>query len=239
MISPKKIFLLFFILSFAFSSYAQEFIVAGQVKSNSETTFSNLLIVNKRTHNGQFGKPDGTFFVQAKPKDTLLIASIGYNTYILALPDTIIQDTLYVKITISKLSINLKEISVIPKRELSEITKEIKKLGYNKKDYLPNTIDAISSPITYLYMRYSKRGKDKRKTTKAKNADKRRALLKELLNKYVDADIIDLNNRQFDDFIDFAGITDAQMKNLSQYQFIMLVKKKFWAYKKYILRSYR
>ncbi len=51
--------------------------------------------------------------------------------------------------------------------------------------------------------------------------------MKELFRKYVDNEIIQLDNNQFDKFIDFCGISDDFLKNSSQYDFIMYIKKRF------------
>ena len=88
-------------------------------------------------------------------------------------------------------------------------------------------VDAISSPITALYQAFSRRERNKRMVAEMRNNDRRRALLKELFRKYVDADIIQLSNEEFDDFIDFCGVSESFLKNSTQYDFIMYVKKRF------------
>ena len=64
-----------------------------------------------------------------------------------------------------------------------------------------------------------------------KNNDLKRALLKELFAKYVAADMIDLDNSEFDAFIDYCNVSDDFMKNSTQYEFILFIKKKFDIYK--------
>ena len=62
------------------------------------------------------------------------------------------------------------------------------------------------------------------------NEDRKRALLKELLHKYVEYDIINLSDDGFDDFIDFCAVPDEVMVGLSQYEFLLYVKKKYELY---------
>ena len=63
-----------------------------------------------------------------------------------------------------------------------------------------------------------------------RNEDDKRALLRELLHKYVEYDIINLSNDSFDDFIDFCAVPDEVIKGLSQYDFLVYVKKKYELY---------
>ncbi len=92
-------------------------------------------------------------------------------------------------------------------------------------------IDAFASPITFLYQSFSKRERAKRDIAQKKNEDNKRKLLKELFRKYVDFDIMNLSEDQFDNFIDFINVDDNFLKNSTQYDFILFVKRKFEMYK--------
>ena len=91
-------------------------------------------------------------------------------------------------------------------------------------------MDAFQSPITFLYQEFSKRERSKRLVAELRNEDRKRALLKELLHKYVEYDIIRLSDESFDDFIDFCAVPDDVIKGLSQYEFLMYVRKKYELY---------
>jgi hypothetical protein len=126
-----------------------------------------------------------------------------------------------------RLQVNLKPVEIFTKRDLDEIEREIQTLGFDESDYMLDGIDAISSPITALYLAFSKRERSKRLVAEMRNNDKRRSLLKELFRKYVDYEIIDLENEEFDRFIDFCRVSDDFLKSSTQYDFIMYVKKRF------------
>jgi hypothetical protein len=132
-----------------------------------------------------------------------------------------------VRIPLRKFEIQLKQVEIFTKRDLEAIQKDIETLGYDKEDYMLSGVDAVSSPITALYQAFSRRERNKRMVAEMRNNDRRRDLLKELFRKYVDNDIIQLNSVEFDDFVDFCGVSDAFLKNSSQYDFIMYVKKRF------------
>ncbi len=204
-------------------------IVQGKVldRENPNTTYS-IMVVNKRTGIGEFGDPSGTFSIKALVSDTIIIGAIGYNT--VRAPARIFIEKEEPIVYLKKLEQNLKEVEVFAPRDLEEIHDDIQDLGFEDKDYRLSGIDALQSPITYLYQMFSKRERSKRKMVELENEVKRRDLLKELFEKYVAADIINLSDEAFDDFIDFCNFTDGMMKNTSQYDFIMLVKKKYEMY---------
>ncbi|MBK7855536.1 MAG: hypothetical protein IPJ79_12085 [Bacteroidetes bacterium] len=84
-----------------------------------------------------------------------------------------------------------------------------------------------------MYQAFSKRERAKRDIAEKRNDDKRRALLKELFRKYVDNNVITLNEEQFDAFIDYCGVSDEFLQNSSQYDFIVYVRKKFESYNRF------
>lgn len=213
-------------------TYAQEVKICAKVQcEDGQTTFSNLLIINKQTSIGVFGNPDGTFCVKAKKGDTLIISSVGYNRFYISTADSILKDVYTFSVTLKKLSVELKEFEVIPQRELEQIQKDIEKLGYNRSDYVLSGISSFYSPITYLFQMYNRTERGKYIAAEMENIDKRRALLKELLQKYVNADVLFMLDEEFDDFIDYCNFSDDVMKQSTQYEFIMLVKLKYKQYR--------
>jgi len=64
-----------------------------------------------------------------------------------------------------------------------------------------------------------------------RNEDRKRELLKELFKKYIDYDIIQLKDEEFDDFIDYCNVSEYFLKNSSQYDFLIHIKRRFKEYK--------
>jgi hypothetical protein len=227
-----KLLLLISILltSFTISLYAQDKVIriTGTVYDpGNKGAIPNLMVVNKRTQQGYFGYNTGYFEIQAFKSDTLIIAATGFTTLKISFRDSADVESFEVRIPLRKLEINLKPVEIFTRRDLEEIQKDIESLGYNDNDYQLEGVDAFSSPITALYQAFSRRERNIRKVAEMRNDDRRRALLKELFRKYVDNDIIQLNNEDFDDFVDFCEVSDSFLKNSTQYDFIMYVKKKF------------
>ncbi len=187
----------------------------------------NLMVVNKRTQQGYFGDNTGYFEIASRKEDTLYIAATGFTTIKISFRDSTERELYTVRIPLKKLEIQLKPVEVFTKRDLEAIQKDIETLGYEKEDYMLSGVDAVSSPITALYQAFSRRERNKRMVAEMRNNDRRRDLLKELFRKYVDNDIIQLSSEEFDDFVDFCGVSDQFLKNSTQYDFIMYIKKRF------------
>ena len=116
---------------------------------------------------------------------------------------------------------------------LNQIQKDIEKLGVKKDEAMLEDVNMIESPITALYQMFSRRERSKRLVAELENEARMRALLKELLTKYVEADIISLHDEAFDDFIDFCAVSDDFIKRSSQYDFAMYIKSRYQIYDKY------
>lgn len=209
----------------------QKIKISGKIidKANKNANFI-LLLANKSTNTGTVNSTTGGFTLYADKSDTILIGCIGYNTEKICFRDSVLRSEYVVTITLKNYSAELKPIVIFPERELSEIQKDIDKLGYKESDYMLSSVSAGQSPITYLYQLYSKRERSKRKVKELWDERNRRDLLKELLRKYVSGNIINLSDEEFDNFIDFCAISDDFMKQTSQYDFIMYIKKKFELY---------
>jgi hypothetical protein len=133
----------------------------------------------------------------------------------------------------------LTEVEVFAPRDLEQIQEDIMKLGYNEDDYMISGINAISSPITFLYQQFSKKEQSKRKVAYLENEDRKRALLQELFRLYVDYEIIALNDEQFDDFITYLNVSDEFLINSTQYDFLVFVKDRFRNYKIFLRQNQR
>lgn len=223
--------LLLFSLSLIAAAQAQEVTIHGRVTSASNNDrFYDLMVVNKRTRTGIFGNADGTFTVRALRTDTLMLGSSGLRTSIVTMADSVLKDSYTVVIRMLPLVYQLPEFEVLPERTLKQIQKEIEKLGYKESDYRVTGVDAFQSPITFLYEEFSRRERSKRLVAQMRNEDRKRELLRELLHQYVQYDIINLNDDAFDDFIDFCGVPEEVIKGLTQYEFLLYVKKKYELY---------
>lgn len=230
----KILHFLFILFCYPSVSYGQgdslRIQVYGKITGNNRLGLSNLMIVNKTTHSGIFGDSDGSFSIAIGKTDTLLIGATGYSTKKISFRDSIIKPEYHIMIRLNKIELDLQPVEIFAKRDLEQIQKDIEKLGYKESDYRLSGVDAFNSPITFLYQEFSKRERSKRWVAEKVNEDNRRNLLKELFRKYVDNEIINLTEAEFDDFINFCNVSDEFMKKSTQYDFIMYIKKKYELY---------
>ncbi|MGZ4075657.1 MAG: carboxypeptidase-like regulatory domain-containing protein [Bacteroidia bacterium] len=229
----RSILFAFTVVFFSFHLNAQTLVtVSGKAydKENKSLPLTKLMVINKRTNNGIFADAEGHFSISILQSDTLIFSAIGFKVKKISLKDSIIKNQYTVEIPLQKLSYDLKEVNVYAERSLNEIQKDIDKLGV-KKSYSVTGVNVLESPITALYERFSKFGKQKQKVAEWENEDLRRDILKDLFRLYVKYDIIDLSDDQFDDFIDYLHLSDDFIQKASQFELVMAIKGRYESYK--------
>ncbi len=211
---------------------SSKIVITGKVQDEYGNYISDAIVVNERTYVGIFVELDGTFEYETWRNDTIRVGSFGRKPSFYCYVDSLSKDSFNLTVTLPLMTYFVGQATVIAERDLIQIQKDIQELGYEKKDYMLSGIDPVNSPITFLYQQFSKREQSKRKVIELENEDRRKALLRELFKKYVAYEIIELSEDEFDDFIDYINISDALLKNSSQYDFIVYVKARFNAYNK-------
>ena len=93
-------------------------------------------------------------------------------------------------------------------------------------------VSAFESPVTALYERFSKMEQSKREVERLRNEDAKKAVLKELFKIFVDASFIDLEEQDFEHFIDYMNLSDQFLVNASDYELVTTVKKYYAQYVK-------
>jgi len=209
----------------------QQVTVRGQVvDAENGNPLLTMMVVSKNKGSGTFGNAEAKFILPLDRDDVLLVGAVGYETVSFKLPADFKGNNFSKVFELNKLVIELPLIEVISERELEEIQKDIDALGYDRQDYMLSGVSAVSSPVTFLYQAFSKRERSKRLVAEMRNEDRKRELLKELFSKYVDYDIIDLENDRFDEFVDFCNVSDHFMQSSSQYDFLVHIKQRFKEY---------
>jgi hypothetical protein len=205
--------------------------INGKVRDENDQPIANAIIINKRTKTGSFGRSDGSFTVNCSRRDTLAITSLGFQTRNVTFADSTSSDRFELKLYLDTRVYQMAAVEIFAPRDLEQIQQDINKLGYNEKDYMLSGINAAQSPITFLYQQFSKKERSKRQVAIMENDDRKRELLKELFRLYVDYQIIELNNEEFDSFVDYLNVSDEFMINSSQYDFLIYVRDRFKDYK--------
>lgn len=193
--------------------------------------FYSVMVVNKRTRLGTFGKFSGEFSVKARQSDTILVSTRGYQVVKLCFKDSIPSSKYEVNITLSMIKYQSAVVEVRPLKTLSELKEARAKLAKEKvRTPDPRGIDAFASPITALFNIFSKKEKSKRILLELEYKESQKEILKEMLRVYVHNDIIKLQKHEFDDFIEFLNINAQTLKTASDYELIVYIKDKFQHY---------
>jgi hypothetical protein len=214
-------------------------VVRGELRDEMDQPIPNAIIINRSTKKGSFGKPNGSFELKCQRGDTIAITSLGFQTRYVTYTDSIFSQSFKLKLYLENRTYMLAEVEVFAPRDLEQIQEDIEKLGYDEKDYMLSGINAVQSPITFLYQQFSRKERSKREVAFLENDDRKRELLKELFRLYVDYEIIALDDEQFDDFITYLNVSDEFLIQSSQYDFLVFVKDRFRDYKVFLRQNQR
>jgi hypothetical protein len=219
---------LFFFLLLSVIGFSQTIRIEGRVRDPHGQGIPNAIIVNNRTKTGSFGNSSGFYSIVCEKTDTLSITALSYYTRQLCMKDSLVKDVYYPTVFLDDRTYMLPVVEFISPRDLEAIEKDLLGLGFDENQF---KTASVSNPITFLYEQFSKRERSKLAVALMEYEDRKRALLKELFHLYVDYDIIDLTNEEFDAFIDFMHVSDEFIRQSSQYEFLIFVKEEFQQYK--------
>lgn len=187
------------------------------------------MLVNRRTGQGVFGQPNGTFSIYVNNGDTVALSVKNYlliKTIVVADSNCQYKHTYYLERKFSELP----EVSVRPLKSLEQIKEERQELALRETRTVTG-VDIFQSPITALYQTFSKKEQNKRWIAEQEYHDDQRRIVKELLRNYVAYDIIDLTEEQFDQFISFLNINEDFLKTATEMELITFIQDKYEHFK--------
>ncbi len=192
-------------------------------------SFYNLMVVNKRTGQGVFGQPNGSFSVYVMNGDSI---SISIKEYPIVSVQVIADSNCQFKqrIYIEGKPKEIKEVVVRPLKSLEQIKEEREALAMRETRTVTG-IEVLQSPITALYQAFSRKEQNKRWIAEQEYKDNQRRIVKELLRTYIAYDIISLTDEDFDNFISFLNINEAFLKTATEMELITFIQDKFEHFK--------
>lgn len=232
----KLLFILLFLSGIAYgqtANYNDSLVtIKGQVVDTTYSVgFYNLVVLNKSVGKGIFGEYTGKFSITVKKTDTIGISVTGYKTIYVSYADSAYRKVYKDKYYIETLEYTGNEVIVKPLKTLDELKEERASIA---KRELPTVtvVNAIESPITALYVAFSKREKTKRLVADMEFQDKQDEIVREILRIYVHHDIIDLSQADFEEFIRFLNLNTNFLKTATDYQLITYIKAKYEHFEK-------
>jgi hypothetical protein len=228
----KRHVLLFFLL-YSFGGQAQEcdrvWLKGRVIDSLNPTIFLNLMVVNISSGKGVFGQPDGRYAVYVAPNDSIVLSVKGYERVgFRAIPDSTCQ--LVRDFEIEHIGREIGEVIIKPLKTIQQIKEERANLTLRETRTITG-IEAIQSPITALYQRFSQKEQSKQRVAEMEYKDSQAAILQELLRLYVVYDIIALSPDEFEEFISFLAINEDFLKTATDMELVTFIKDKFEHYK--------
>lgn len=199
-------------------------------KSSPSLLLEQVMAINLRTQQGVFAAADNSFSITAEKNDTIVITALGYQSVKICFRDSASMSPYKIIVGLKKLVSTLNDFTVFAPRDLNRIEDDIKKLGYNKKDYRLTGVAAWQSPLTAMYEEFSRKEQSRRKVAEMMNNDRRRELMREVLANYSRSGLIKMQYNEYNAFIDYLGLSEFLMKSLSQYEMAVYIKEKYMSY---------
>jgi hypothetical protein len=183
------------------------------------------MVINKRTGQGVFGQPNGSFSIYLMNNDTIILSVKEYEPIkFVVKADSNCQYKFSAQLF--HIAKELREIVIHPLKSLEQIKEERSSLSL-RETRMVTGIEMMQSPITALYQAFSKKERNKRWIAEQQYKDNQRKVVQELLRLYVANDIINLTEDEFDDFISFLNINEEFLKTATEMELITFIQDKY------------
>jgi hypothetical protein len=213
-----------------FGQSAQSISIKGNVTNSAgNPNLYQVIVVNERTSEGTIATAGGLFSINALQTDTVLFSASGFGVKKVCFHDSVYKTSYSITVKLDSLHLNLAMVNVYPTKSLRQIDEDKNNLGVKNTDKYKNT-HLLSSPITNLFERFSRMEESKREVAELEDEEKRRQVLKDMLHLFVKADIINMDDTQFDTFINYLNFSDNFIKTSTDYDLLMAIKYKYEAY---------
>lgn len=230
----SRFLILLFLIALSSSETLAQIEIKGKITdSESGQALPYAFVIINRTQNGVFADTKGEYSIKVIPGDSLLFSLTGYQFTKVILSDTLSHSPQIVNVNLKLKPVKLREFIIKAPKTFDQILSELEKAEKSKVTNKTEVSNAIESPITFLYMQFSKEGKAIRKISELRAEDAKQELLKDLFTRYMLAHIIDLDEADMDDFIAFSGLKQTYNMFETEYELVVYVKKRHADYKRY------
>lgn len=191
----KRLYFIIILLATGFNHlFSQQLIKGVIVEGDSISPMPFVYVINKTTGNGTMSDNSGSFYLKTNPNDTLIVSFVGYVKLKIPVAKLKPNANGEVKVVMRKIIYNLNPVTVSAFKIKPYEREKMKKVIEDSKI---RPINAMESPITALYMQFSREGKEKRKLASIFE----QILIDEEVNKKLNAEI--LRKLTGDDTVDF------------------------------------
>ncbi|MGP8216741.1 MAG: hypothetical protein ACLQQ4_14345 [Bacteroidia bacterium] len=205
--------------------------ISGKITDNhGNDNLYQVVVVNERSSEGTLASAGGLYNITALRSDTILFTASGFAVKKVCVRDSANKGQYIINVKLDSLHLNLAEVKVYPVKSLRQIDESKSRLGD-----VPNTdkyqdANTLSSPVNYLFERFNSMEQSKRKVAQLEDEQQKRDVLKDLFHLYIKNDIINLDDTQFDAFIDYLNFSDYFIKTATDYELLMAIKYRYEAF---------
>ena len=186
-------------LGFAHSGSSQIKLLKAKIISTKDSSrLAGVHVVNNNTAHATHSYTDGTFILPYRQGDTIELSSIGFKDKLIFTQNLFIPDAIEITVFMEPEVYVLNPVNVNPFGSKEEFADEFKTKDIESKEVeifeykdQPKTLEdvptdlnahiSLGSPITFLYNKFSKEAKEKKKLAKAKDTNARE---REIQRKY-------------------------------------------------------
>ena len=225
---------------------AQSIELYGEVFDDLGKPLAFTHIINISFHIGTLTNIDGRFIIHIYPEDTIKISSVGYKSKLLLIPYSN-EKKIHMTITLPRDTIILSEAIIYPypatcealKKEFLtlELEDEFPEVNlYLEKAMIapkPQTGIVISGPISYLYNKFSRHGKNQKKYAALVRREQARLNSTYIYNTALVRKITGMgSNEDIKKFMEFCDLEPEFILNSNEYDLFCAITNCFIEYSK-------
>ncbi len=241
-----RIFILLVLIFNILQLYAQPrkdsipFVVEGKVVvEDSELPLKFAHVINMRTGMGGITDEQGRFRTPAAKDDFIRISAIGFFDYYIVVNDTLMERKDPVKIPMKQRIYKIREVSVnqlgswnqfkerfmeLGQEELGETLDERLLKSFEYVDTVgPDEVISLGSPITALYMMFSKEGKSLRKYQELKEEEEFQKKIQHKYNREIVGRITGFEGIELNLFMMFCDYSKDFLLRATEYEIIVAI----------------
>jgi len=186
--------------------------------SYTKRSLAGVSVIHSKTSTTLATNDKGMLEETLSEGDLLFLFFPGYKTMRFSIPDSVSNGVYELKLVMEPMSTGLNQAVIIKApKTLEEIEADRKKLGITPKE-LERPEISFTSPISALYELLSGRAQEREKLKQQISDDNRRKIFKELLRYYNENGLIDLPERDYEEFITYCNLPLEFLKYNSDYE---------------------
>ncbi|MGI9544296.1 MAG: carboxypeptidase-like regulatory domain-containing protein, partial [Cyclobacteriaceae bacterium] len=188
---------------------------------------------------------DGKFAISLNRQDTILITHVGYRDYLIPILADLNGDKYYVRVLMSKALIELEEVVIYRwPSTLASFKEEVlaMEVPMEERISIPGSYDGprrpsktkISSPISFLYQKFSRAAKQQRRFEATKAKMERHRLIDSKYHPELVKEVTGIKDeKELDAFMAFCNLTDNFIEKSNQYDLLAAINQCYDRYQQH------